>query len=112
MFHKSARSAEVVGVTVKSTQSVALSERNSTSTVDLRRAVEAKGAIPDVYPVADFVGRCFLRVCCWFDVCTSWVRQYGPPLFTARVDVPSVRVTVPPAVRDRPAIPISRRTKS
>jgi hypothetical protein len=32
--------------------------------------------------VADFVGRCFLRACYWFDVCTSWAKRYNPPVFT------------------------------
>ena len=27
------------------------------------------------YPVADLFGRCFLRVCLWVDVFTSWTRR-------------------------------------
>jgi hypothetical protein len=27
------------------------------------------------YPVADLVGRCFLRVCFWADVFASWARR-------------------------------------
>jgi hypothetical protein len=34
------------------------------------------------FPVADLVGRCFLRVCFWIDVCTSWAKKYHPPAYT------------------------------
>jgi hypothetical protein len=27
------------------------------------------------YPVTDFVGSCFLRVCLWVDILTSWTRK-------------------------------------
>lgn len=30
------------------------------------------------YPVADLVGRCFLRLCFWIELCTSWARRYQP----------------------------------
>jgi hypothetical protein len=62
------------------------------STIDSVLAVSAttslgttritKRSTRDAYPVADFVGRCFLRACYWFDVCTSWAKRYNPPVFT------------------------------
>ena len=38
---------------------------------------EANGRNPDwaAYPAADLFGRCFLRVCLWVDVFTSWTRR-------------------------------------
>jgi hypothetical protein len=27
------------------------------------------------YPVTDFTGRCFLRVCLWVEIITSWTRK-------------------------------------
>src|SRR5438093_424351 len=27
------------------------------------------------YPVTDFIGRCFLRLCLWVDLFTSWTRR-------------------------------------
>jgi hypothetical protein len=46
-------------------------------------APEINGAPKNTYPVADFVGRCFLRVCFWFDVCTSWAKKHDPSKFEA-----------------------------
>ena len=34
------------------------------------------------YPVADFVGRCFLRLCLWVDLFAPWTRRdHAPPVF-------------------------------
>lgn len=34
------------------------------------------------YPVADFVGRCFLRLCLWVDRFAPWTRgDHAPPVF-------------------------------
>jgi hypothetical protein len=82
MFYKSARSARIVTVTVGSTQSVASRIRNRIGTAVIGVTVGAKGTTREVYPAADFVGRCFLRACYWFDVCTSWAKRYNPPVFT------------------------------
>jgi hypothetical protein len=55
-----------------------------------RATIAALGMAPEInsdpantYPVADFVGRCFLRVCFWFDVCTSWAKKHDPSRFEA-----------------------------
>jgi len=57
------------------------------------------------YPVADLVGRCFLRVCFWIEICTSWTKKYHPPEFTVqRVKAQPIEVTVPSALTAPPAI--------
>ena len=35
------------------------------------------------YPVADLLGRCFLRVCFWVDVLAFWTRRVRPLQFRA-----------------------------
>jgi hypothetical protein len=38
------------------------------------------------YPVADFVGRCFLRLCLWADRFAPWTRgDCAPPMFPDNV---------------------------
>ncbi|SRR5712691_10935414 len=40
----------------------------------------AHGAAGDLgYPVADFVGRCFLRLCMWVDLFAPWTRKDHAP---------------------------------
>jgi len=47
----------------------------------------AHGAAGDLgYPVADFVGRCFLRLCLWVDRFAPWTRgDHPPPVFRDNV---------------------------
>lgn len=60
---------EVIAGTVKSVV------QNHVQTQLVRQ--EANGRIPNwaAYPAADLFGRCFLRVCLWVDVFTSWTRR-------------------------------------
>jgi hypothetical protein len=54
------------------------------------------------YPVADLVGRCFLRVCFWIEMCTSWARKYQPWVSSkaqqAQVTTAAVLIAAPAAV--------------
>lgn len=69
------------------------SSSNRTTVAALAMAPEIKGAPGNTYPVADFVGRCFLRVCFWFDVCTSWAKKHDPSRFeAANAKVQPIRV--------------------
>src|SRR5436305_2720797 len=56
---------------------------NRAPLASLRITPKSKRITSDPYPVADFVGRWFLRACYWFDVCTFWKKKYEPPVFTA-----------------------------
>ncbi|PYV84689.1 MAG: hypothetical protein DMG93_03920 [Acidobacteria bacterium] len=59
------------------------------------------------YPVADLVGRCFLRVCFWIEICTSWTKKYHPPEFTVqRAKAQPVEVTAQSAPTASPAIQV------
>jgi hypothetical protein len=55
------------------------------------------------YPVADLVGRCFLRVCFWIDLCTSWAKKYHPPTFTFEASKAHA-TSVPSTVLATPAL--------
>jgi len=51
---------------------------HTTSTLNVAR--DAAGDLG--YPVADFVGRCFLRLCLWVDRFAPWTRgDHAPPVF-------------------------------
>lgn len=62
-------------------------------TASLAVVVNSGSATSDLeYPVADLIGRFFLRICFWIDVCTSWAKKYRAPVFTA---VPAKGKTLP-----------------
>ena len=72
----------------------------------LPTACERESPVPPTgweceYPVADVVGRCFLRVCFWADVFASWARRGRP--FQVRVS--SGRAPAEPLLPDTSAIP-------
>ena len=75
---------------------VSPSPGNRTAIATLGTISRTHGVNGEAYPVADFVGRCFLRLCFWFDFCTSWTRRYGPPAFTATAKAHPVQVSTPP----------------
>ena len=60
---------EAIAGTVKSVV------QNHIETQQVRQ--QANGIRPNwaAYPAADLFGRCFLRVCLWVDVFTSWTRR-------------------------------------
>lgn len=55
------------------------------------------------YPVADLLGRCFLRVCFWADLFSSWTRR-GRPLQLPHSAVPHSAVA---AIEDTSALPVT-----
>ena len=83
MFFKTTRSTKTVAnsVSLGFTHSQLPSRQNQSGTAGLAIGVR-KRTSREQYAVADFVGRCFLRACYWFDVCTSWAKKYNPPAFT------------------------------
>ena len=59
------------------------------------------------YPVADLVGRCFLRVCFWIEICTAWKKKYHPPEFTLqRTKSQPLQVAIPSALMAAPAVQV------
>jgi hypothetical protein len=59
------------------------------------------------YPVADLVGRCFLRVCFWIEICTSWTKKYHQPNFTGEpANARPMQVKVPSALMAAPTIQV------
>ena len=58
---------------------------------------QANGIRPNwaAYPAADLFGRCFLRVCLWVDVFTSWTRRGELLAYQGRMKASSVLPTVP-----------------
>jgi len=121
MFFKTTPTTTAVtnSVAVGFTQPVSSSERNQAGTTEWAIPASTKTANREEYPVADFVGRCFLWVCFWFDVCTSWAKKHNRPAFTAAgakaqsIQINPSSATMPaPIPQVRPTIATSRRTES
>jgi hypothetical protein len=111
MLKESLPAAKVVSSPIESTiASASPSSENRSAIASLGITAKTNGATGEAYPVADFVGRCFLRVCFWFDVCTSWARKHDPPRFkAASAKAQSIQVIRPSAMMPAP-IPQVRST--
>ena len=98
----SGENSVIISATAKSPQPAlsTLADQNGTGLKPVRSSTATRN--PE-YPVADLVGRCFLRVCFWVDICTSWTKKYHPPEFTTREARP-LQVAAPPALMATPAI--------
>jgi hypothetical protein len=120
MSKQSLAATKVVPSPIESIIKCLLPSSESRSAIaSLEITAKTNGATGDAFPVADFFGRCFLRVCFWFDVCTSWARKHDPPKFkAASAKAQSIEVTNPSAImaaavlRVQSTIPTSRRAKS
>ena len=62
---------------------------------DLRSRAPTRGE--SEYPVADLLGRCFLRLCFWVDLVAAWTRR-GRPL---QVRAPAGHATADSLVEDK-----------
>jgi hypothetical protein len=82
MFYKTARATQTVAdsISVDFTHPESPLQRSQSGNAGCAPGIRASR---EEYAVADFVGRCFLRACCWYDICTSWTRKHDPAKFKA-----------------------------
>ena len=55
------------------------SKTTPSSVLDSPQPTAVDPVIAVAAPFADFVGRCFLRACLWFDLLGEWIRHNQPP---------------------------------
>lgn len=74
----------------------------SRTSVELSAGVVRQIGEAQEYQMTDLVGRCFLRVCFWVDVLTSWRKKYHAPTFVVTHEksqmAPPIPVVGPTAV--------------
>jgi hypothetical protein len=86
---------------------------NRIASAGLALAAKSNGTDRDAYPVADFVGRCFLRVCFLVEICTSWNKKYNPPAFTVAVSkAQAAQIAAPLAAITAPVLQVTPTTST